>query len=344
MTTAVALTAAAPASRPAPGPAPLLSVRDLVKVYPAPRRGLFGRRRELTAVAGVSFELAAGETLAIVGESGCGKSTVGSLVLNLIEPTSGRVAFDGEDLSGTDAARWRALRGDMQLVFQDSRSALDPRLTLGAQVREGLDIHGLGTPADRHSEVEAMLEAVGLAGFADRYPHALSGGQQQRAVIARALVVGPRLVVCDEPVAALDVSIQAQVVNLLTDLQARLGLSYLFISHDLSLVRHVSDRIAVMYLGAFVEIGSRRQIFDDPRHPYTRALIGAVPVARARRIRAGRPVRLSGEVPSPLDPPSGCAVHPRCPFASGRCRTERPLPHRQADGRVVACHHPEAAS
>jgi len=327
-----------------PEPAPLLAVRDLVKVYPGPRRGLFGPRRELTAVAGVSFELAAGETLAIVGESGCGKSTVGNLVLNLIEPTSGRVAFDGEDLSATGADRWRALRGDMQLIFQDSRSALDPRLSIGDQVREGLDIHGLGAPAERRAEAEAMLEAVGLPGFADRYPHALSGGQQQRAVIARALAVGPRLVVCDEPVAALDVSIQAQVVNLLTDLQARLGLSYLFISHDLSLVRHVSDRIAVMYLGAFVEVGSRRQIFDEPRHPYTRALIGAVPVARARREPRGRPVRLSGEVPSPLDPPPGCSLHPRCPFATGRCRAERPLPRRQADGRSIACHHPEAAA
>ncbi|MEQ9332029.1 oligopeptide/dipeptide ABC transporter ATP-binding protein [Thalassobaculum sp.] len=331
----------APAREASAATVPLLAVEDLVKVYPAARAGLFGRRRSLTAVAGVSFELAAGETLAVVGESGCGKSTVGNLVLNLITPTAGRVRFDGEDLSAVDDACWRDRRRDMQLVFQDSRSALDPRLTVGAQVREGLDIHGIGMPAERRAEAEAMLEAVGLGGFADRYPHALSGGQQQRAVIARALVVGPRLVVCDEPVAALDVSIQAQVVNLLSDLQARLGLSYLFISHDLSLVRHVADRVAVMYLGAFVEVGTRRQIFDDPRHPYTRALIGAVPVARARRSRHGRPVRLTGEVPSPLTPPAGCSVHPRCPFATERCRVERPAARRQPDGRIVACHHPE---
>lgn len=335
---------AEPAGHAAAAPATLLAVEDLVKVFAGPRDGLFGRRRDLKAVAGVSFELMAGETLSIVGESGCGKSTVGNLVLNLIKPTAGRVVFDGEDLSTVGVDRWRERRRDMQLVFQDSRSALDPRLTIGEQVREGLDIHGLGAPAERRAEAEAMLEAVGLAGFAGRYPHALSGGQQQRAVIARALVLGPQLVVCDEPVAALDVSIQAQVVNLLSDLQARLGLSYLFISHDLSLVRHVSDRIAVMYLGAFVEVGTREQIFDTPRHPYTRALIGAVPVARARRIRSERPVRLTGEVPSPLDPPSGCAVHPRCPFATERCRVERPASRLEADGRTIACHHPDTAS
>ncbi|WP_281684817.1 ABC transporter ATP-binding protein [Thalassobaculum salexigens] len=325
-------------------PRPLLRVAGLARRFILPRTSLFGPRPELTAVADVSFDLAAGETLAVVGESGCGKSTVGNLVLNLLSPSAGSIRFDGEDLAAADDTRWRDRRRDLQLIFQDSRSALDPRLTVEAQVAEGLEIHKVATAADRKIMVAAMLEAVGLGGdLARRYPHELSGGQQQRAVIARALVLEPKLVVCDEPVAALDVSVQAQVVNLLRDLQRNLGLAYLFISHDLSLVRHVADRVAVMYLGRFVEVAECRDLFAAPAHPYARALIGAVPAARSRRGRLVRPLRLEGEPPSPMNPPSGCPLHPRCPFATDVCRTELPALRPLADGRSVACHHAEAS-
>ena len=327
-----------------PEPMPLLQVDGLCRRFSLPRTSLFGPRPELTAVADVSFELAAGETLAVVGESGCGKSTVGNLVLNLLSPSAGTIRVDGEDLAAASDARWRDRRRDLQLIFQDSRSALDPRLSIEAQVAEGLEIHNVAAAADRRILVDAMLEAVGLAGdLAKRYPHELSGGQQQRAVIARALVLEPKLVVCDEPVAALDVSVQAQVVNLLRDLQRNLGLAYLFISHDLSLVRHVADRVAVMYLGRFVEVAECRALFDAPAHPYARALIGAVPAARSRRGRPVKPLRLDGEPPSPLTPPSGCPLHPRCPFATDRCRAELPALRPLADGRSVACHHAEAS-
>lgn len=321
---------------------PLLKVDGLAKTFPAPRDGLFGPKRRLTAVADVSFDLIAGETLAVVGESGCGKSTVGNLVLNLLRPSAGSILFEGEDLTAGTDARWRARRRDLQLIFQDSRSALDPRLRIDQQVAEGLEIHGIGDRTGRARRVAEMLQAVGLGGeFAARYPHELSGGQQQRAVIARALVLEPKLVVCDEPVAALDVSVQAQVVNLLRDLQGRFGLAYLFISHDLSVVRHVADRVAVMYLGRFVELADRDALFAKPAHPYARALIGAVPAARSRHGRRVQPLSLEGEPPSPLDPPAGCALHPRCPFATDRCRTERPALRPLADGRSVACHHAE---
>jgi oligopeptide/dipeptide ABC transporter ATP-binding protein len=324
---------------------PLLEVRRLSKRFPGPRRGLFGGRMELSAVSGVSFDLHAGETLAVVGESGCGKSTVGNLVLNLLTPSEGAIRFEGEDLAATDDARWRDRRRDMQLIFQDSRSALDPRLEIRRQVAEGLDIHEIGTSAERLDRADAILEAVGLGGeLATRYPHELSGGQQQRAVIARALVLEPKLVVCDEPVAALDVSVRAQVVNLLRDLQRAFGLAYLFISHDLSLVRHVADRVAVMYLGRFVEVADRDALFGAPAHRYSRALIGAVPAARSRHGRKVQPLTLEGEPPSPLDPPTGCALHPRCPFATDRCRSERPDLRDLPDGRAVACHHAEELS
>ncbi|MDF1790508.1 MAG: ATP-binding cassette domain-containing protein [Thalassobaculaceae bacterium] len=323
--------------------AALLQVRGLSKRFTLPRDTLFGPRPELAAVDDISFDLAAGETLAVVGESGCGKSTVGNLVLNLLSPSGGSIRFDGEDLAAADDARWRERRRDLQLIFQDSRSALDPRLTIDCQVAEGLEIHGVATAADRAAMAAAMLEAVGLGGdLARRYPHELSGGQQQRAVIARALVLEPKLVVCDEPVAALDVSVQAQVVNLLRDLQRNFGLAYLFISHDLSLVRHVADRVAVMYLGRFVEVAECEALFAAPAHPYARALIGAVPAARSRHGRRVPPLRLEGEPPSPLNPPSGCALNPRCPFATDLCRSDRPALRRLADGRSVACHHAEA--
>lgn len=322
--------------------APILRVQGLAKRFAMPRERLFGPRPMLTAVADVSFDLAAGETLAVVGESGCGKSTVGNLVLNLLTPSAGVIAFEGEDLSRADASRWRARRRDLQLIFQDSRGALDPRLTIDRQVAEGLEIHHIGAPTDRLGRARDMLASVGLGDdLRGRYPHELSGGQQQRAVIARALVLEPKLVVCDEPVAALDVSVQAQVVNLLQDLQSAYGLTYLFISHDLSVVRHVADRVAVMYLGRFVEIASRDALFSQPAHPYSRALIGAVPAARSRHGRRVRPVTLNGEPPSPLFPPQGCALNPRCPFATDQCRQERP-DLRPLPGRgLVACHHAE---
>lgn len=322
--------------------APILRVQGLAKRFPMPRERLFGPRPMLTAVADVSFDLAAGETLAVVGESGCGKSTVGNLVLNLLTPSAGVIAFEGEDLSRADAARWRSRRRDLQLIFQDSRGALDPRLTIDRQVAEGLEIHDIGAPSDRLEKARQMLDSVGLAGhLMGRYPHELSGGQQQRAVIARALVLEPKLVVCDEPVAALDVSVQAQVVNLLQDLQGTYGLTYLFISHDLSVVRHVADRVAVMYLGRFVEIASRDALFSQPAHPYSRALIGAVPAARSRHGRRVQPVALHGEPPSPLFPPEGCALNPRCPFATDQCRQERPDLRPLPGGGFVACHHAE---
>lgn len=322
--------------------APILRVQGLAKRFPMPRERLLGSRPMLTAVADVSFDLTAGETLAVVGESGCGKSTVGNLVLNLLTPSAGVIAFEGEDLSRANAARWRARRRDLQLIFQDSRGALDPRLTIDRQVTDGLEIHRIGAPSDRLEKARQMLDSVGLGGdLMGRYPHELSGGQQQRAVIARALVLEPKLVVCDEPVAALDVSVQAQVVNLLQDLQGTYGLTYLFISHDLSVVRHVADRVAVMYLGRFVEVASRDALFSRPAHPYSRALIGAVPAARSRHGRRVQPVALHGEPPSPLFPPQGCALNPRCPFATDQCQQERPDLRPLPGGGFVACHHAE---
>lgn len=320
----------------------LLEAENLVKHFDGPRHGLLARKTIVHAVDNVSFAIARGETLGLVGESGCGKSTVGQLVLNLLEPTQGKIRFDGEDVSALDNAGWRARRRDLQLIFQDSRNALDPRLPVAAQVAEGLEIHGLDRITERTAQ---MLEAVGLGGeMGGRYPHELSGGQVQRAVIARALVVEPQLVVCDEPVAALDVSIQAQVVNLLRDLQAERGLAYLFISHDLSLVRHIADRVAVMYAGRLAEIAPRAELFERPLHPYTRALIAAVPVARAKPgSRRARAEPLHGDSPSPLSPPAGCRLHPRCVHASERCRTEMP-PLRTLNAspdHLVACHHAE---
>lgn len=320
----------------------LLVAERLVKNFDGPRGGLLARRNKVHAVDGVSFGIARGETLGLVGESGCGKSTVGQLVLNLVEPSSGRVHFDGEDVSTLDAAGWRARRRDLQLIFQDSRNALDPRLSVSTQVAEGLQIHRLDAVRERTA---AMLAAVGLGGdLGDRHPHELSGGQVQRAVIARALAVEPQFVVCDEPVAALDVSIQAQVVNLLCDLQAERGLAYLFISHDLSLVRHIADRVAVMYAGRIAEISPRTALFECPLHPYTKALIAAVPVARARKSsRRSKAQPLQGDPPSPLAPPDGCRLHPRCPHATEQCRTESPSLRSLGDtSHLVACHHAEA--
>jgi len=312
----------------------LLEVERLVKHFPV-RKGFLGKRAHVHAVDDVSFALAAGETLALVGESGCGKSTTGRLVLRLIEPTAGTVRFGGRDLGALGERELRAARRDMQIIFQDPYSSLNPRMTIGQMLEEPLMLHGFAN-GRRRERVADVLQLVGLAPeHARRYPHQFSGGQRQRIGIARAIAVEPKLVVCDEPVSALDVSIQAQVVNLLKDLQQRLGLTYLFIAHDLAVVKHISDRVAVMYLGRIVEIGAKREVFDNPRHPYTHALLSAIPIPdpRARRDR----LVLGGDVPSPVDPPSGCRFRTRCPHARERCAQETP-PLIAEDGHGVACH------
>ena len=313
---------------------PFLNVDRLTKHFPV-RTGFMGKRAHVHAVDDVSFELAAGETLALVGESGCGKSTTGRLVLRLIEPTSGSVRFDGRNLNELPGDELRAARRDLQIIFQDPYGSLNPRMTVGQMLEEPLMLHGIA-PGKRRERVTEVLELVGLAPeHAQRYPHQFSGGQRQRIGIARAIGVEPRLVVCDEPVSALDVSIQAQVINLLRDLQKRLGLAYLFIAHDLAVVKHIADRVAVMYLGKIVEIGSKRAVFGEPRHPYTHALLSAIPIPdpRARRDR----LVIGGDVPSPVDPPSGCRFRTRCPHARELCAREVP-PLETADGHGVACH------
>ena len=313
----------------------LLEARDLVKHFPAGNGWLRRGALAVRAVDGVSFDLVAGETLALVGESGCGKSTTGRLVLRLLEATSGSVRFEGRDLYALDERELRAARGAMQIIFQDPYGSLNPRMTVGQMLEEPLMLHGLA--AGRHKErIADILALVGLAPqHAQRYPHEFSGGQRQRIGIARAIAVEPRLIVCDEPVSALDVSIQAQVVNLLQDLQRRLGLAYLFIAHDLAVVKHIAARVAVMYLGKIVESAGKRELFARPRHPYTQALLSAIPVPEPRLRRAR--IVLQGDVPSAIDPPSGCRFRTRCPYARSRCAAEEP-PLVSEDGHGVACH------
>jgi oligopeptide transport system ATP-binding protein len=317
---------------------PLLSVRNLVKRFPV-TGGFLGRTVDhVHAVDGVSFDIAAGETLGLVGESGCGKSTTGRCILRLIEPTSGEVRFDGRDVMAADARGLRELARGMQIIFQDPYASLNPRMTVGAIIGEALTIHKLARNVREYDErVVNLLETVGLhADYRSRYPHEFSGGQRQRIGIARALAVSPRLIVCDEPVSALDVSIQAQVINLLEDLQRQFGLTYLFIAHDLSVVEHISRRVAVMYLGRVVEMASARDLYTAPKHPYTEALLSAVPIPDPAAKR--RRIVLQGDVPNPIRPPSGCHFHPRCPHAMERCRTEAPLLREIAPGRMAACH------
>ena len=317
---------------------PLLEVEGLVKIFEL-RHSLFGRvSGHVRAVDGVSLAIGRGETLSLVGESGCGKSTTGKAILKLIEPNAGTIRLHGEDITDYGRARMRPIRRDMQIIFQDPYSSINPRMTAGGYVGEPLSIHGLLRGKERKENVAEQFRKVGLRPEQMyRYPHEFSGGQRQRIAIARALTLNPKLIVADEPVSALDVSIQASVINLMVDLQQEFGLSYLFISHDIGVVEHISHRVAVMYLGKVVELADSKAIFTSPQHPYTEALLSAVPIP-SPKLKRGRRVLLKGDVPSPIDPPAGCRFHTRCPYAEERCKREEPEFREVSPGQFVACH------
>ncbi|KPV60278.1 MULTISPECIES: ABC transporter ATP-binding protein [Paenibacillus] len=315
---------------------PLVEVKNLRKVFPI-KKGWFGKPALLQAVDNVSFSIRKGETFSIVGESGCGKSTTGRLITRLLAPSEGEIWFDGQEIGRLDESRIRPLRRQMQMVFQDPYASLNPRMKIKDIIAEPLLIHEKMSAAEREKDVQRLLEVVGLSSFhGERYPHEFSGGQRQRVGIARALAVKPSLIVADEPVSALDVSIQSQVLNLLQDLQEEFGLTYLFISHDLSVVEHISDRIGVMYLGSMVELADKDAIYEKPLHPYTQALFSSVPVPDPRLKR--EKIVLKGDLPSPVNPPSGCRFHTRCPAAMDVCRTKAPVFQEQEPGHYVACH------
>ncbi len=324
---------------PSPADDPILAVTDLVKDFEV-STGLFKATRGLVrAVDGVSFTITRGETLGLVGESGCGKTTTGRCILQLERPTSGSVVFEGRDLTTLPPGALREARRRIQIIFQDPYSSLNPRMTVGDIIEEPLAVHRIVSAPERAPRVRRLLSQVGLLPqHARRYPHQLSGGQRQRVGIARALAMEPSLIICDEPVSALDVSIQAQIINLLEDLQAELGLTYLFIAHDLAVVRHISDRVAVMYLGKIVELSDRKALYDAPLHPYTRALLSAVPIPDPEIEAHRERTVLRGEVPSPLSPPSGCVFHPRCPIAVDRCAVDVPPLREVTPGHWAACH------
>lgn len=314
----------------------LVEVEELVKYYPVPRQGLWESQQYVKAVDHVSFTIHSGETFGLVGESGCGKSTTGQMLVRLLERTEGSIRYQGTDIGGLDRRGMRALRRDLQIVFQDPYASLNPKKQIGWILEEPLVIHRMGNREERQRIVASALEQVGLdQSYLKRYPHELSGGQRQRVGIAAALVLNPKFIVIDEAVSALDVSIQSQILNLLKELQQSLGLTYLFISHDLNVVQYMSDRIGVMYLGKMVEIMNVTQGSHEPLHPYTRALFSAIP--RVKKV-AGERILLQGDLPSPVDPPPGCAFHPRCPFAMERCRQDQPKLTPQSAGNMVSCH------
>jgi oligopeptide transport system ATP-binding protein len=339
------MSAVAAESQTVPGSIPgggLLEVRDLVKHFPIKRGIIFDREvGRVQAVDGVSFDVAEGETLGLVGESGCGKSTLCRAVLQLLEPTSGSVKFQGDELAGRSGRTLRPLRRQMQMIFQDPYASLNPRKRVGQIVGAPLQLHGLASGAQLKREVHELLERVGLSSeHYNRFPHEFSGGQRQRIGIARALALRPKLIIADEPVSALDVSIQAQIINLLDDLQDEFKLTYIFVAHDLGVIRHVSDRIAVMYLGKVVEIGPAEEVYDNPIHPYTLSLLASLPIPDPRENEAREPLVLEGDLPSPANPPPACRFHTRCPFATEICSQDEPPLVDYGNGHWAACHHP----
>ncbi len=321
----------------------LLDVKDLVMHFPLTQGIIFQRKvGAVRAVDGISFQIKRGETLGLVGESGCGKSTTGRAILQLYKPTAGLVNFEGQELTKLKGEQMRRMRRKVQMIFQDPYASLNPRMTVGSIIGEPLEIHNLAKGREKQQRVQELLSVVGLNPyFANRYPHEFSGGQRQRIGIARALAVNPSFIVCDEPISALDVSIQAQIINLLEELQNEFGLTYLFIAHDLSVVRHISDRIAVMYLGKIVELADRLDLYQNPLHPYSKALLSAVPIPDPVIERKRERIILTGDVPSPVNPPSGCRFHTRCPIAADICRVDEPAFREITPGHWAACHFAE---
>jgi oligopeptide/dipeptide ABC transporter ATP-binding protein len=321
----------------------LLVVDDVKKYFPITRGIIFQKEiASVKAVDGVSFSVREGETLGIVGESGCGKSTLARCIMHLLDITDGRIVFEGRDITRLSRAQMRPIRREMMMIFQDPYASLNPRKRVGFTIGEALQVHGLGSSQEIKRRVQELLEVVGLnPEHYNRFPHEFSGGQRQRIGVARALAVNPKLIVCDEPVSALDVSVQAQILNLLKDLQQDFGLTYVFIAHDLNVVRHISDRVLVMYLGKIAEVAARDELYKNPRHPYTGALLSAVPLPSPELGRQRQPIVLEGDVPSPVNPPSACRFHPRCPrFKAGHCDVEEPPLYPFGDGHVAACHYP----
>lgn len=321
---------------------PLLKVEHLHKEFPTGSGFMGGKfsKKVVSAVNDLSFEIRAGETFGLVGESGCGKSTTGRAIMHLDPPTSGKVYFEGRDISKMNKKELKAMRREMQFIFQDPYASLNPRMTIGEIISEPMVIHGIGTPGERIERVRELLDVVGLnPEHINRYPHEFSGGQRQRVGIARSFILRPKLIICDEPVSALDVSIQAQVLNLLKDLQKQYGTAYLFIAHDLSVVQHISDRVAVMYLGKMVELSDWKSLYAEPNHPYTQALLSAVPIPDPDVQQNRKRIILAGDPPSPIDPPSGCRFHTRCPIAQAKCSEEAPEFREIGEGHFCACHY-----